>query len=142
MRRASSGIGRAAVTVLMLFAAASGAQSDPDIDAAGRVVLQQLDAFRRDDFDTAFSFASATIHDAFDRARFEQMVRGGYPEIAHSLSAVIDGSQRGDAGELFLFLTIRGDNGRAVQAVYEMVNENGHWRVNGVVTRPDASEKA
>jgi hypothetical protein len=143
MRRAtSSGIRLAAVTVLMLFAAASGAQPDPDVEAAGRVVMQQLDAFRRDDFDTAFGFASATIHDAFDRARFEQMVRGGYPEIAHSLSAVIDGSQRGDAGELFLFLTIRGDNGRAVQAVYEMVNENGHWRVNGVVTRPDASEKA
>jgi len=70
------------------------------------------------------------------------MVRGGYPEIARSLSSVIDGSARGDGDELFLFLTIRGVNGRAVQAVYEMVNEHGRWRVNGVVTRPDASDKA
>ena len=84
----------------------------------------------------------ALVHDLFDRPAFEQMVRGGYPEIARSLSAVIDGSARGDGDELFLFLTIRGVNGRAVQAVHEMVNEHGRWRVNGVVTRPDASDKA
>ena len=141
MARAGSGLLLAAVLTSLLLAVA-GAQPDADVDAAGRIVLQQLDAFRRDDFDTAFTFASATIHDLFDRARFEQMVRGGYPEIARSLSAVIDGSKRGDAGELFLFLTIHGVNGRAVQAVYEMVNENGRWRINGVVTRPDTSEKA
>jgi hypothetical protein len=126
----------------LLLTGAAGAQRDPDVDAAGRVILEQLDAFRRDDFDTAFTLASATIHDQFDRPRFEAMVRGGYPEIARSVSALIEGGQRGDSGELFLFLTIRGVNGLAVQAVYEMINENGRWRVNGVVTRPDPSEKA
>ena len=128
-----------------LFVGASGAQAQapPDVDAqaAGRVVMQQLDAFRRDDFDTAFGFASAEIHDTFDRARFETMVREGYPEIARSVFAVIDGSQRGPGGRLYLMMRIRGADGRGVEAVYEMVLEGGDWRINGVVTRPGTDEK-
>lgn len=140
-------MGRAAAAVLLLalvslLPAVAAGQRDPDIDDAGRVVMQQLEAFRRDDFDTAFGFASRTIHELFDRARFESMVRGGYPEIAHSARATIDGSKRGDAGELYLFLRIEGENGRAVEAVYEMVSEGGRWRINSVVTRPDTSERA
>jgi hypothetical protein len=69
------------------------------------------------------------------------MVRGGYPEIARSASAVIDGVERGDGGRLYLFVRVRGANGRLVEAVYEMLHEAGRWRINGVVTRPDASEK-
>jgi uncharacterized protein DUF4864 len=118
------------------------AQRDPDVDDAGRVVMQQLEAFRRDDFDAAFGFASRMIHELFDRARFESMVRAGYPEIAHSVQATLEGSKRGDAGELYLFLRVQGENGRAIEAVYEMVSEGGRWRINGVVTRPDTSERA
>ena len=132
----------ASLCVTVLLATALAAQPDPDVEAAGRVVMQQLDAFRRGDFDAAFAFASATIHEQFDRGRFEQMVRGGYPEIARSVSAVIDGSKRGDTGQVYLFLSIHGDNGNVVEAVYELVNEQGAWRVNGVVTRPDTSERA
>jgi len=131
-----------ALPVSLWLAAAAPAQTEADLQAAGRVVLQQLDAFRRDDFETAFTLASESIHAQFDRAGFEQMVRGGYPEIARSVSAVIDGSKRGDAGEVYLFLTIRGENGRAVEAIYELVDEATGWRINGVVTRPDTSEKA
>ena len=50
--------------------------------------------------------------------------------------------QRIDAGELYLFLHVQGENGRAVEAVYELIKEGGAWRINGVVTRPDSSEKA
>ena len=130
------------VLLALLAAGPTAAQRDADVEDAGRVVMQQLEAFRRDDFDTAFTFASSTIHDMFDRARFEAMVRGGYPEIAQSVRATIDGSKRGDAGELYLFVRVHGVNGRAVEAVYEMVNEDGRWRINGVVTRPDTSERA
>jgi hypothetical protein len=70
------------------------------------------------------------------------VVRSGYPEIARSASAVIDGVERGDGGRLYLFVRVRGASGRLVEAVYEMVREGGRWRINGVVTRPDSSEKA
>jgi hypothetical protein len=132
----------AALLGVLVLVADAGAQRDPDTDEAWRIVMQQLEAFRRDDFETALSFASRMIHDLFDRPRFEAMVRGGYPEIARSSSATIDGSRRGDAGELYLFVRVHGVNGRAVEAVYEMVNEAGRWRINAVVTRPDTSEKA
>ena len=125
-----------------LLAGAAAAQRDPDVDEAGRVVMQQLEAFRQNDFQTAFTFASRSIHDMFDAGRFEAMVRGGYPEIARSVRANIDGSKRGDAGELYLFLHVQGENGLAIEAVYEMIKEAGAWRINGVVTRPDSSEKA
>ncbi len=136
---------RALVLTALLLAlgpVAATPQSDADVKDAGSIVLQQLEAFRRDDFETAFGFASAEIHQLFDRARFEQMVRAGYPEIARSASAVIDGVERADGRRLYLFVRVRGTNGRVVEAVYEMVLENGRWRINGVVTRPDASEKA
>ncbi len=136
--------GARVLLAVMLLACAAGAaaQIDPDAEAAGRIVIQQLEAFRRDDFDAAFGFASAEIHELFDRARFEGMVRGGYPEIARSVSAVIDGSERGAGGRLFLLVRVRGANGRGIEAVYEMVREDRGWRINGVVTRPDSSEKA
>jgi hypothetical protein len=130
------------VVMLLARAASAAAQADPDAEAAGRIVMQQLDAFRRDDFDTAFGFASAEIHELFDRPRFEAMVRTGYPEIARSVSAIIDGSERGPGGRLYLLVRVRGANGQGLQAVYEMVLEHGHWRINGVVARPDTSEKA
>jgi len=135
--------GRLVLAVMLLARAASAAaQADPDAEAAGRIVMQQLDAFRRDDFDTAFGFASAEIHELFDRPRFEAMVRTGYPEIARSVSAGIDGSKRGPGGRLYLLVRVRGANGQGLQAVYEMVLEDGQWRINGVVARPDTSEKA
>jgi len=117
-------------------------QVDPDAEAAARIVMQQLDAFRRDDVDGAFGFASAEIHELFDRGHFEAMVRGGYPEIAQSVSAVIDRATRGPGGRLYLLVRVRGTNGQAIEAVYEMVREGGQWRINGVVTQPDTSERA
>ena len=138
---------RALLALLLALVAfgVTGAEAQPldaDAQAAGRIVMQQLEAFRRDDFSTAYTFASITIRQMFDRARFEQMVRGGYPEIAHSASATIEGSRRGDAGEIYLLVRIVGDNGRAIEAVYELVSESGGWRINSVVARPDDSEKA
>ena len=47
----------------------------------------QLAAFRRNDFDTADTFASSMIRAMFDRQDFERMVRTGYPEIARSAAA-------------------------------------------------------
>jgi hypothetical protein len=131
-----------AALLMLVSAAAAPAQPDPDAEAAGRVVMLQLDAFRRNDFDTAFGFASDEIHQLFDRPRFEAMVRGGYPEIASSISASIARATRGPGGRLYLLVRVRGTNGQAIEAVYEMVLENGSWRINGVVTQPDTTERA
>ena len=101
------------------------------------IVMQQLDAFRRGDFDAAYTFASAMIREMFDRAAFERMVRAGYPEIARSSAAHVTGSRTGPDATLYLIVKIRGENGAAIEALYELVREEGSFRINGVVTRPD-----
>jgi Domain of unknown function (DUF4864) len=126
---------------LLTHVVSAPAQIDPDVEAAGRVVLQQLEAFRRDDFDAAFGFASTEIRRLFDRLRFEAMVRNGYPEIARSVSALITGGDRRDGGLVYLVVRVRGANGQRIEAVYELVLENGAWRINGVATRPDTGDQ-
>jgi hypothetical protein len=99
--------------------------------------MKQLEAFRRGDFDTAYTFASAEIKDQFDREAFEQMVRDGYPEIARSASASIVSSILVPSGLVYLTLKIRGSNGKSIEALYELVLQNGQWKINGVTAKPD-----
>ena len=121
-----------------LVAGSPARAADPDdaIRAATRVVMAQLEAFRRDDFTAAYGFASAMIRQIFDRERFEEMVRGGYPEIARSAAAVVSRAEFVPNDTVSLTLRIQGANGQTVEATYEMVREAGDWRINGVVTRP------
>jgi hypothetical protein len=98
--------------------------------------MRQLEAFRQDDYDTAYGFASATIRELFDRQAFEHMVRRGYPVIARSTFAAVTERMRGPDGHVYLRLKIVGADGSTIDAVYEMVHEDGRWRINGVVARP------
>ena len=41
-------------------------------------------------------------------------------------------------GKVYLVLKIRGANGMSVEAVYELVDEAGAWKINGVAARPDS----
>ena len=126
---------------VVLLAAVAAAQPAGALSEAGQIALRQLDAFRHDDFDAAYAFASSDIRQMFDRGAFETMVRGGYPEIARSVSGVVTDGLVEPAGHAWLSLTIHGVNGRTVQAVYELVWEGGQWRINGVVTRLDTSPR-
>jgi hypothetical protein len=121
----------------LLAAGAALGQAPPDPKGAAEPVMKQLEAFRRDDYDTAYTFASASIQEMFDRAAFEQMVKGGYPEIARSSSAHVVESRVEPGGHLYLRVKIRGANGNNVEAVYDLVWEGGRFRINGVVAKPD-----
>lgn len=100
-------------------------------------VIKQLEAFRRGDFDTAYTFASSEIKELFSRPAFEQMVKTGYPEIAHSTFATIAASAVAPNGHVYLSIKIRGANGNSIEAHYELVLESGQWKINGVTARPD-----
>jgi hypothetical protein len=39
-------------------------------------------------------------------------------------------------------MKIRGANGQQVEALYDMVREEGTWKINGVVAKPDPGEEA
>lgn len=100
-----------------------------DIEAT---IGRQLEAFRADAFDEAFTFASPMIQGLFRTPEtFGEMVRNGYPMVWRP------GSVR--------YLDLRDDNGRLLQRVeitdargtihlleYEMIDLDGAWKINGV----------
>jgi hypothetical protein len=132
-------VGVASAVALLSLCAAAWAQADrTSARAASEPPVKQLEAFRRGDFDTAFTFASGMIQAQFDRSAFETMVRRGYPEIARSTFAAVTRTELEAPGLAYVTVKIRGANGQAVEALYEMIWEDG-WRINGVVTRPDAA---
>lgn len=112
----------------LAIAGPSRAQS-ADIEAT---IDGQLDAFRADAFDEAFTFASPTIQGIFRTPEtFGEMVRNGYPMVWRP------GSVR--------YLDLRDENGRLMQRVeitdakgathlleYEMIDQDGAWKINGV----------
>jgi hypothetical protein len=122
-----------ALVLLPLSASAPAPKSDAK--AAAEPVVRQLEAFRRDDFDTAYTFASEDIQLQFDRLRFEIMVRSGYPEIARSTGATVTGTDVRPEGVAYVSVMIQGANGQTIEALYELVWQNG-WKINGVATRP------
>jgi len=137
MGRVKSVIGVGVVVATLAVGAPASAQPAADAKAVTEPITKQLEAFRRDDYDTAYTFASAGVRQAFDRQGFEQMVKGGYPEIAHSVSAFVSRTSGGPDGHVFVHVKIQGDNGNSIEALYDMVRESDGWRINGVVTKPD-----
>lgn len=125
------------LALLLLVSALPASGQTPAPKEASDPVMRQLEAFRRDDFDTAYTFASSEIKQLFDRPAFEQMVKNGYPEIARSTFASVAGSTMAPNGHAYLSIKIRGANGSSIEALYELVLENGQWKINGVSAKPD-----
>ena len=127
--------------LLVLVASPAWAQTvKPAPKEATEPIMQQLAAFRRGDFDTAYTFASTEIRDQFDRPAFEQMVRGGYPEIAESTFAAVVSSAIAPDGHAYIAVKVRGANGNSIEAFYDLVLESGQWKINGVASKPDPLE--
>ena len=124
------------LSLLLGLAPGTGSADESAVAAATEPVMRQLEAFRRSDFDTAYRFASGAIHQQFDRAAFERMVTGAYPEIARSVFAVVAKGELAPNGNVYLVLKFRGANGVSVEAVYELVAKGGDWKNNAVVARP------
>jgi hypothetical protein len=125
---------------LATLGGATGASAQPSdiVKAASEPIMKQLEAFRRDDYDAAYVFASTEIKQMFDRQAFERMVKGGYPEIARSTFALVARTEVGPGGDVYVQVRIRGANGSGIEAVYQMVRESDGWKINGVTTRPDS----
>jgi hypothetical protein len=124
--------------LLLMPAPSAWAQTAPLAPKeATEPVMKQLEAFRRGDFDTAYTFASSDIKQQFSRPAFEQMVKTGYPEIAHSTFATIAASAVAPNGHVYLSVRIRGANGNSIEAFYELVLESGQWKISGVTSKPD-----
>ncbi|RED11975.1 DUF4864 domain-containing protein [Pontivivens insulae] len=112
-------------------------QATADEAAAREVIQSQLDAFQRDDFEEAFTYASPTIKGLFGTPdRFGQMVMNGYPMIWRpSASRFGVGEPDGDAWiQRVIFEDLRG---RTHVAEYTLIETDEGWQINGVTLLPN-----
>ncbi|MFZ2652766.1 MAG: DUF4864 domain-containing protein [Burkholderiaceae bacterium] len=113
--------------------------SAEDAQAIRAVVQAQLAAFRSDDAEKAFSYASPAIRAQFLVAdHFLAMVRGAYPVVYHPHSLGFLLAQRID-GAVIQRVRMTDAAGAAWLAIYRMQQQpDRSWRIDGcVMTRDD-----
>ena len=124
----------ALAALLLGLAGAAQAQSVSDADRAAirQVIEAQVDAFRRDDGDAAFGYASPSIRGLFGTSEiFMDMVRQGYQPVYRP--KVFDFREIVTLhGQVTQKVHVVGPDGRPVTAFYPMTQlPDGSWRING-----------
>lgn len=127
--------------ILIAIASLSPAVAEDAKTGVQSTIQGQLDAFQKDDFAKAFTFASPNIKRLFGTPdRFGQMVRGGYPMVWRpSEVQFLEFKERnGLTSQIMLF---RDANGVPVVLEYFMVQTEDGWRIDGVqpVEAPDVA---
>lgn len=114
--------------------------SAADARAIRTVIEAQLDAFRRDDAQAAFSHAAPAVRKAFRTAeRFIDMVKDGYailyrPATVHFLPPAIIG------GETIQAVRVIGPDGEVKVALYSMEKQpDGSWKIRACDLAPSTA---
>ena len=119
------------------------AQAD-DISPADQATIRtmisnQIDAFRRDDGNAAYGFASPTIQGLYPSAdQFMSMVRNAYQPVYRPQSVTfgqLSASPYGPLQKVFLV----GPDGKSYVALYSLQRQpDGSWRINGCTIVEDS----
>lgn len=123
---------------------APSAYADEPVEASRRVIEQQIDAFLKDDAETAYSFAAPGIKARYpDKEAFFAMVKKSYQPVYHPGNYAFGRSRMLEDGAIVLHeLMITGDNGRYWKAFYMMARQaDGSYKIGGVVILPDLVNK-
>jgi ketosteroid isomerase-like protein len=130
------------LVILLMGAGPAAAQDEAlpaaDVAAIQSVITQQLDAFRRDDAQAAYAFASDGIKAIFPDVRvFMQMVRDGYPAVYRSREAEFQRVSFLQGAMWVQEALIVGADGTVMQALYTMERQpDGSWKIAGCTLRP------
>ena len=96
------------------------------------VISAQIEAFKIDDVETDFTFASPKIQMMFGSPeKFGKMVQNGYPMV-WSPADVTFLQQKTDGGAVFQEMRFFDADGIGHSFVYEMIDVSGTWKINGV----------
>ncbi len=119
----------AALTAVSL---AGPARAQGEAEAIQGVISSQIEAFRADDFETAFSYASPTIRRLFGTSEnFGAMVRNGYPMVWRP--ADVQFKDFTGSGNLFhQRVLVRDGQGVYHLLEYQMIPGAEGWKINGV----------
>ncbi|MEM6386508.1 MAG: DUF4864 domain-containing protein [Pseudomonadota bacterium] len=111
---------------------ASAEEALPPNSGIEGTITAQIDAFLKDDFAEAFTYASPNIQGMFGSSeRFGQMVRNGYPMVWRP-GDVEYLELRDVAGNLWQKVMIRDQAGRTHVLDYQMIETADGWKINGV----------
>lgn len=116
----------------ILAVQAQPAVSDADRSAIRDIIQSQVEAFRRDDGEAAFGYASPDIRHMFGTSDvFMDMVRQGYQPVYRP--RVFDFREIVSLhGQVTQKVHVVGPDGRPVTAFYPMTQlPDGTWRING-----------
>lgn len=95
-------------------------------------IAAQIQAFKADDFATAFTFASPNIQRLFGNSdNFGAMIRNGYPMVWRP-SDVRFLELREVAGALWQKVMITDGDGAVHILDYQMIQQENGWKINGV----------
>ena len=110
---------------------ATMASADERAEIAG-VIGDQIEAFKADDFATAFTFASPSIKQLFGTSdRFGSMVRNGYPMVWRPGEVrFLDLEEMGSARLQRVLITDL--SGASHLLEYQMIPTENGWQINGV----------
>ena len=105
-----------------------------DRTAAIASIQIQLKAFARDDYQTASLYQSTDLKRNFPSVEaFRSMMQRAYPEFAHYKAAQFGKAQSDASGQhLAILVTLTGQDGVTVHAIYMMVREGKVYHVSGV----------
>ena len=115
----------------LALASVEAADRSTPTDAIERTIAQQIEAFRQEDAEKAFSFASPAIRKQFGTADFfMSMVARGYPQVYRPRSFQF-GERVTRSARTIQQVIVTGPDGATVAALYEMIRVDGRWRING-----------
>ena len=116
----------ALLTLVMAFGASA---QQAEIEGT---ISQQFDAFKADDFEGAFQFASPTLQTLFQSPEnFKRMVTTGYPMV-HRPAEVKYLELREIAGALWQKVQVTDQKGFVHMLDYQMTQTDDGWRISGV----------
>jgi len=103
----------------------------PDREGIRSAITAQLEAFRQDDYDAAFAIAAPGIQEKYQNAEtFTNMVALAYPQV-HRPRKIAFLDLVDTNGLLLQQVLLTGPEGLEVLALFEMVQIDRVWRING-----------
>ena len=120
--------------LLFVFLLAPAKAENPDRSAFQAVISGQLEAFKKDDGQTAYSFAAPIVKGIFPDAEiFMTMVKRGYEPIYKNTKYVFSDLTTDTLGRPAQHVIITATNGKRYEAVYAMQKQpDGSWKIAGV----------
>jgi len=120
--------------LLFVFLLAPAQAESADQSAFQAVISGQLEAFKKDDGQTAYSFAAPIVKGIFPSAEiFMGMVKRGYEPIYKNTKYVFGDLATDSLGRPAQHVIITASNGKRYEAVYAMQQQpDGSWKIAGV----------